>query len=70
MKFTYTFLVTFLAFFLSVQDSNAQSESVEFDGSSSYIDLGNNFNFEYDSIFTVEAWIKCASTSGVLQVII
>lgn len=69
MKHYSLILLSLALTLLSFEQLKAQSSSIEFDGSSGHINLGNNFNFEYDSIFTVEAWIKCKDAVGVHQVI-
>ncbi len=61
----------FLGFVLSLYSFTlcAQARSLSFDGTDDYINLGDNFGFEYTSAFTVEAWFKIAEAEGIYQIV-
>jgi hypothetical protein len=45
------------------------NNSLQFDGSTQYVDLGNNFGFEYNNSFSVEAWVNAMSIVTTREII-
>jgi len=44
--------------------SGKLNNSLLFNGANQYVDLGNNFGFEYNKTFSVEAWVNLTATSS------
>jgi len=48
---------------------NTPNNDFSFDGANNYVDLGNNFDYQGTTLFTIEAWVNADSVSPVRQFI-